>query len=77
MTITEKTIQALAKLRDAAANSDDISNDLARAFNVLDNDGVFRAVDEARDEQEDEDDGSCKGCEGTCCTGINGIPCSC
>lgn len=45
--VSQETINALAQLRDAVAHSDQISNQLARAFNVLDNNGVFAAVDTA------------------------------
>lgn len=49
MTYDPKVIEALARLRDAAANSDDISNALARDFQKLDNAGVFAALDEQTD----------------------------
>lgn len=49
MSYSNDVIEALARLRDAAASSDDISNVLARAFQKLDNAGVFAALDEQTD----------------------------
>jgi len=46
---SDDVLTALARLRDAAANSDDISNVLARAFQKLDNAGVFADLDEQTD----------------------------
>lgn len=40
--------------------------------------GLRKPVVEDDDEDdEDYDIRGCRGCEGTCCTGVNGIPCSC
>ncbi len=40
--------------------------------------GLRESVVEDDDEDDEpESDGRCHGCEGTCCTGVNGIPCSC
>lgn len=46
MDVTPEISRALATLRQAAAHSDEISNSLARAFNTLDNAGVFAEIDE-------------------------------
>lgn len=50
-----ETIQALATLREAVQHSDEISNRLARTFKVLDDGGVFSALDEQTDYASAED----------------------
>lgn len=52
--ITPEMIESLDTLREAVAHSDEISNRLARVFNVLDNAGYFATIDGARDDREAE-----------------------
>ncbi|MFF1701262.1 hypothetical protein [Streptomyces sp. NPDC058252] len=49
MAYSNEVVEALATLRQAAKHSDEISNRLARAFDKLDNAGVFRELDEQTD----------------------------